>query len=143
MSIQSPIFAPAIALVLWSLLVLAWLAVTRLPAMAKAGVDLGTVVGARGVNLEGVIPDKVNWKAHNYAHLMEQPTLFYATALSLALLGDHSAGSLSIAWAYVALRVVHTLVQTTTNHIPTRFAVFALSSLVLFGLAIKAAMLVF
>ena len=57
MPIQSPIFAPAIALVLWSLLMLAWLAVTRLPAMAKAGVDLGSVVGARGVNLEGVIPD--------------------------------------------------------------------------------------
>ena len=79
------ILAPAAALVLWSLVILGWLAATRLPAMKKAGVDLSTVVGARGESLEGVIPDKVNWKAHNYSHLMEQPTIFYATVFILAL----------------------------------------------------------
>jgi hypothetical protein len=91
MPIQSPIFATAITLVLWSLLMLAWLALTRLPAMAKAGVDLGSIVGARGVNLEGVIPDKVNWKSHNYTHLMEQPTLFSAATLALLLLAINAA----------------------------------------------------
>ena len=120
MPIQSPIFAPAIALVLWSLLMLAWLAVTRLPAMAKAGVDLGKVVGARGVNLEGVVPDKVNWKAHNYTHLMEQPTLFYAICLTLALLGMGDGSNLLLAWAYVGLRVVHSLVQALGNRIEVR-----------------------
>ena len=86
--INSPIFAPAIALVLWSLFMLGWLALTRLPAMARAGVALTTVVGARGVNLEGVLPARVNWKAHNYAHLMEQPTLFYATVVILGVIGE-------------------------------------------------------
>jgi len=67
MLVNSPIFAPAIVLVLWSLVMLGWLAITRLPAMAKAGIELTTVVGSRGVNLEGVLPDRINWKAHNYA----------------------------------------------------------------------------
>jgi len=74
---------------------------------------------------------------------MEQPTLFYATAISLAVLGDHSTVSVTLAWAYVVLRVVHSLVQATWNKIEVRFALFFLSSLVLFGLVYNAAMLVF
>jgi hypothetical protein len=74
---------------------------------------------------------------------MEQPTLFYAVAISLAVLGDHSGSSVILAWSYVALRVVHSLVQTLWNHIQTRFALFFVSSLVLFALTYKAATLVF
>jgi len=143
MSIQSPIFAPAIALVLWSLLMLAWLAATRLPAMAKAGVDLGTVVGARGVNLEGVIPDKVNWKAHNYAHLMEQPTLFYATVIILGVTGAGDGINLTLAWTYVGLRIVHSIVQATWNRVAVRFTLFSLSTVALLALALHAAIAVF
>ncbi len=76
---------------------LAWLAASRLPAMAKAGIDLRTIVGGRGADLEGVIPDSVNWKSHNYAHLMEQPTLFYATAIILALVGAGDGINLRLA----------------------------------------------
>lgn len=139
MPIQSPIFAPAIALVLWSLLMLAWLALTRLPAMARAGVDLGTVVGARGVNLEGVVPDKVNWKSHNYTHLMEQPTLFYATVVILGVTGAGDGINLTLAWAYVGLRIVHSIVQAVWNRVSVRFALFNLSTLALVLLAINAA----
>ncbi len=99
MPIHSPIFAPAIVLVLWSLVMLGWLAITRLPAMARAGVQLTTIVGSRGANVEGVVPDRVNWKAHNYAHLMEQPTLFYATAVILGVIGAGEGVNLQLAWA--------------------------------------------
>jgi hypothetical protein len=143
MPIQSPIFAPAIALVLWSLLMLAWLAVTRLPAMAKAGVDLGSVVGARGVNLEGVIPDKVNWKAHNYTHLMEQPTLFYATVIILGVTGAGDGANLTLAWAYVALRIAHSVVQAVWNRVAVRFALFSAATLALVLLAVNAARVAF
>jgi hypothetical protein len=139
MPIQSPIFAPAIALVLWSLLMLAWLAVTRLPAMAKAGIDLGTVVGARGVNLEGVIPDKVNWKSHNYAHLMEQPTLFYATVLILGVTGAGDGMNLTLAWAYVGLRIAHSIVQAVWNRVAVRFTLFSAATVALLLLAVNAA----
>jgi hypothetical protein len=137
--ITSPIFAPAIALVLWSLVMLGWLALTRLPAMARVGVSLTTVVGARGANLEGVVPDKVNWKAHNYTHLMEQPTLFYATVIILGVIGQGDGLNLQLAWAYVALRIVHSVVQATWNRVVVRFTLFSLSTLALLLLALNAA----
>jgi hypothetical protein len=140
MNISSPIFAPAIVLVLWSLVMLGWLAITRLPAMAKAGIALASVVGARGVNLEGVVPDKVNWKAHNYAHLMEQPTLFYATVIILGVIGQGGGLNLQLAWAYVILRIAHSLVQATWNRVIVRFTLFSLATVALLMLAVRAAM---
>jgi hypothetical protein len=139
MPIDSPIFAPAIVLVLWSLVMLGWLAITRLPAMAKAGVDLTNVVGARGANLEGLVPDKVNWKSHNYTHLMEQPTLFYATVVILGVIGQGDGLNLSLAWAYVVLRILHSVVQATWNRVVVRFTLFCLATAALLMLAVNAA----
>ena len=143
MPIESPIFAPAIALVLWSLFMLMWLALTRIPAMARAGIPVMRIVGSRGANLEGVVPDRVNWKAHNYAHLMEQPTLFYATVVILGLMGAGDGVNLQLAWGYVALRVAHSLVQATWNRVAVRFTLFLLATALLVVLAINAARLVF
>jgi hypothetical protein len=142
MPIESPIFAPAIVLVLWSLVMLAWLALTRLPAMAKAGIPLMTITGSRGVNLEGVVPDRVNWKSHNYAHLMEQPTLFYATVVILGVIGAGDGVNLQLAWGYVALRVAHSIVQATWNRVAVRFTLFSLATLALLALAVNAGRLV-
>jgi hypothetical protein len=139
MPIHSPIFAPAIALVLWSLVMLAWLAATRLPAMAKAGIPLMTITGSRGVNLEGVVPDRVNWKAHNYAHLLEQPTVFYVTVVILGVVGAGDGSNLQLAWGYVALRIAHSIVQATWNRVAVRFTLFALATAALLLLAINAA----
>ena len=138
MSIESPIFAPAIVLVLWSLVMLTWLALTRLPAMSAAGISLPTIVGQRGVNLEGVIPDRVNWKSHNYTHLMEQPTLFYATVLVLGVVGAGDGLNLQLAWGYVIIRIAHSIVQATWNRVTVRLALFALSTVPLLILAINA-----
>jgi hypothetical protein len=143
MPIQSPIFAPAIALVLWSLVMLAWLALTRIPAMSKAGIPVMKIVGSRGANLEGVLPDRINWKSHNYAHLMEQPTLFYATVLVLGIAGAGDGVNLQLAWAYVVLRIAHSLVQATWNRVAVRFTLFSLATVALLALAINAARLVF
>jgi len=140
MTISSRIFAPAIVLVLWSLVMLGWLAITRLPAMAKAGISLTTVVGARGANLEGVVPDKVNWKAHNYAHLMEQPTLFYATVIILGVIGQGDGLNLQLAWGYVILRIAHSIVQATWNRVIVRFTLFSVATVALLALAVRAAL---
>jgi hypothetical protein len=138
MPIESPIFLPAIVLVLWSLVMLGWLATTRLPAMSAAGISLATVVGSRGVNLEGVIPDRVNWKSHNYTHLMEQPTLFYATVVILGIVGAGDGLNLRLAWAYVVIRIVHSIVQATWNRVTVRLALFVLATTALLALAINA-----
>lgn len=137
--VNLPILGPAAALVLWSLIVLAWLIVTRFPAFAKAGIKLGSIpVGGRYVDVENKLPPKVNWVSHNYTHLMEQPTLFYAVIAVLALSGDTSSVSLVAAWSYVGIRIAHSLWQCFINIVYVRIVLFALSTLCLWVLAINA-----
>ena len=135
---QAQMLAPAAALVVWSLIVLLWMVATRFSAFARAGIDLSKAPpGGRGVNLEGVLPDRVNWKAHNYTHLMEQPTIFYPTVVILALTGA-TALDVGLAWAYVAIRVIHSLWQGLVNRLPVRVTLFTLSTLCLLVLALRA-----
>jgi hypothetical protein len=136
---DSPILAPVVALVAWTLVMMAWMYATRFPAMRRKGISLKGRVGGRGAALDGVVEDEVQWKAHNYNHLMEQPTLFYAIAITLALLGDGGVWiNVWLAWAYVALRVLHSLIQATTNVVRWRFLAFSLASLCLLGLTVHA-----
>ncbi|WP_284125120.1 MAPEG family protein [Parerythrobacter aestuarii] len=137
---QAQMLAPAAVLVVWSIIMLFWTAGTRFPAMAKSGMDLKEAKpGGRGQDLEGVIPDKVNWKSHNYAHLMEQPTIFYPTVLILAMMGATGTDVL-LAWGYVGLRIVHSLWQALVNVVSVRFLIFLVSTIVLTALAIRAVM---
>ncbi len=129
--------APAAVLIAWSLLILFWMAFTRLPALSKAGGLGAAKPGGRGQDLEGVIPDKINWKSHNYAHLMEPPTLFYAASVIIALLGA-SALDTVFAWIYVALRIVHSIWQATVNVVKIRFLLFIASTIALIYLAYRA-----
>ena len=129
--------APAAVLIAWSLLILFWMAFTRLPALSKAGGLGAAKPGGRGQDLEGVIPDKINWKSHNYAHLMEQPTLFYAASVIIALLGA-SALDTVFAWIYVAMRIVHSIWQATVNVVKIRFLLFIASTIALIYLAYRA-----
>ena len=135
----SPMLGPVVALVAWSLVMLIWMNATRLPALKRAGISLKGRVGSRTGGLDGVVEDHVQWKAHNYNHLMEQPTIFYAVALSLALIGRDDGVTLLLAWAYVAARVVHSIVQATINLIPLRLTFFLIASFCLLGLTISAA----
>jgi hypothetical protein len=137
----SPILQPVIALVLWSLVMWAWLYATRIPAVNRLKVPLDP--NAPKSEFDAALPPRVRWKADNYNHLMEQPTIFYATALALAVAGQGTGLNAWLAWAYVALRVIHSLVQATSNVIMLRFSIFMISSLVLLALAIRAATAVF
>ncbi|MFN3586895.1 MAG: MAPEG family protein [Moraxellaceae bacterium] len=133
---QSPILAPVVALVAWSMVMWAWMYATRLPAMFRMKMKADPMA-PRGEQMNQ-LPAQVRWKADNYNHLMEQPTLFYAVALVLALQGAGGGSALTLAWAYVGLRVAHSLVQATVNKIELRFLIFMLSSLVLIGLVVHA-----
>ena len=135
----SPILAPVVALVAWSLVMLVWMAVARRKAFAKLGIDWASIPrGSRGVNLEGKAPDEAQWPSHNYMHLMEQPTLFYAICLTLAMMGFGGGINLWLAWGYVVLRIIHSIVQATVNIVQIRFPIFALASLCLLGLTTHA-----
>ena len=128
----SPILAPVVALVAWTLVMLVWMAIARRRAFAQLGIGWGTIPrGSRGVNLDGRAPDQAQWPSHNYNHLMEQPTIFYAIALTLAMMGMGGGINTWLAWGYVGLRVVHSIVQSTVNIVAIRFPLFALASLCL------------
>ena len=140
---HAEILKPVVALVAWTLVMLVWLLATRLPAMRAAGAQLGSLVGSGPADAERALPREVQWKAHNYNHLHEQPTLFYAICLVIALAGADHPVNTTIAWAYVGLRVMHSLVQATVNRVASRFGLFLLSTLCLVALTLHAAMSVF
>ena len=136
---NSPILAPAAALALWSLIMLFWVMATRIKAFSNAGIELGSApAGGRYQDLEPQLPASTNWKSHNFVHLMEQPTVFYATVMVLALAGQGEGLNLNLAWAYVLLRVAHSFWQALVNTIPVRFALYLLSTLCLLVMAINA-----
>lgn len=132
------ILGPVAALALWSMVIWLWMYATRIPAMQRAKIDAKTMVGGTGKGLDDLLPAEIQWKAHNYNHLMEQPTVFYAVALALAIGGLGGGLNAQLAWAYVVLRIIHSLIQVTVNRVMWRFGVFALASLVLVALCIHA-----
>ena len=137
LSLSLEFVGPTIALVSWSMVMWVWMYATRIPAMFAMNMKPDPNAPS-GVQMS-MLPPKVRWKADNYNHLMEQPTIFYAITLSLALLGCTESAAITLAWAYVALRVAHSLVQALTNKIEVRFIVFFLSNVPLFGLTYFAA----
>ena len=140
---HSEILRPMVVLIAWTLVMLGWTLATRLPAMKAAGVDMAKLVGTKASDADRSLPPQVQWKAHNYNHLMEQPTLFYAACVVLALSGTGNGVNTWTAWAYVGLRIAHSLVQATSNRVRARFLFFTLSSLMLVALTLHAALAVF
>ncbi|WP_428682129.1 MAPEG family protein [Sphingopyxis sp.] len=133
------LLAPGAVLALWTLMMFGWVAATRFPALKKTGIDLSKAPpGGRGADLEGILPPEVNWKSHNYTHLLEQPTIFYAVIVFLQIDGGNTGLTRGLAWTYVGLRIVHSIWQATVNRIPVRFLLFLLSTLCLLALSVLA-----
>lgn len=141
MIISVQLLGPVIALVAWTMVMWIWMYATRLPAIRAAKFRLDPNA-PRGEQM-ALLPAHVRWKADNYNHLLEQPILFYVLAISLTLLGVDSQASLVLAWAYVALRICHSLLQSLLNRIEIRFLLFVLSNIPLFALTYIAAVTLF
>ena len=139
----APILQPVVGLVVWTMVMCAWLYATRIPAMQRLQIDPDSLVRDPDGSLDRVLPPHVQWKAHNYNHLHEAPTVFYAAALVLAVTGNGAGLPASLAWAYLLLRIVHSLVHATVNRVMLRWAPFMLSTLVLAVLVCLAALAVF
>jgi hypothetical protein len=144
---NSAILQPIVALTVWTMIIWIWLYATRLPAMNRAGIDGTKLVGTTGRGLRDDLvakgEEKASWVADNYNHLHEAPTIFYAVAIVLAIIGQGDGFNATLAWAYVGLRIAHSLSQIFGNRIIIRFSLFALSSVALIALVLHAAMAVF
>jgi hypothetical protein len=131
----SPLLGPVVALVAWSIVMLFWLALARAPQLRGRDIPDGT----RGSDLEREQPGRSHWPAHNYQHLMEQPTIFYAIIFALILMGFDGPINVYLAWGYVLLRILHSIFQATVNVVTVRFLLFLAATLCLVGLTIHAA----
>ncbi len=144
---HAEILRPVVALAAWTMIMWVWLYATRLPAMGRAGIDARNMVGSTGRSLRDDLVAKgetrASWVADNYNHLHEAPTTFYAVALVLAITGGGDGLNATIAWAYVLLRIAHSLLQATVNRVVVRFALFALSTLCLIALVLHAGIALF
>ena len=138
MNTGSEILAPVVVLVAWSMVMWLWMYVTRVPAVQKSGMKLDPQA-VKGEQMS-TLPANVRWKADNYNHLMEQPTVFYALALALAMMGEGNGLNATLAWAYVGIRVVHSIFQSMVNKIEVRFTIFIISNIPLFWLTYNALM---
>ena len=136
------ILQPVVALMIWTMIMWVWMYATRIPAMQKnPDIDANRLVGATGASLRAMLPERVNWKADNYNHLMEQPTIFYAVALGLSVAGAGDGLNMWLAWFYVGSRVVHSIVQSTVNVVMVRFILFALGTIAILVMAVNGIML--
>src|SRR5690242_3150280 len=130
MHAYSPILLPVVALVAWTLIIMIWMIVARGAEFRRLGINLGNIPdGARGVDLEGKATPQAQWKSHNYTHLLEQPTLFYAVALTLAMMNFGGGINYWLAWGYVGFRALHSLIQCTSNKVRYRLPLFGFSTL--------------
>lgn len=130
---------PVLALIAWTFVMWLWMYATRIPAMQAAKID-PQEMARTGAKLE--LPPTVSRVADNYNHLHEQPTVFYALALAAAFAGADDATNIGLAWAYVLIRVVHSLIQATANIIMIRFLVFTLGTIALGALLVRTLMAV-
>ncbi|GAA0633237.1 MAG: hypothetical protein A2792_06230 [Sphingomonadales bacterium RIFCSPHIGHO2_01_FULL_65_20] len=137
------ILQPVVILLAWTMVMWAWMYVTRIPAMQQAKIDVANLKGGTGKDLDAVLPQPIQWKAHNYNHLLDEPTIFYAVCIVLAIIGHGEGINVAVAWLYVALRIAHSLVQATVNRVAVRFLLFASSSLCLMVLIFHAAIPIF
>lgn len=134
---------PVFVLILWTLFIMLWMFATRVPAMQKAKINPQDAARPGVGDWRNKVADGVHWKADNYNHLHEQPTLFYALMLAIVASGGGDNIAWLLGWAYVVLRIIHSLVQVTVNRVMVRFTFFLLSSGALIILAVKEALRVF
>lgn len=131
---MTTILVPVLALCVWTFVLWFWMYATRLPAMRKARIDARKIKRKHELD---ALPVAVQQIADNYNHLHEQPTVFYALAFYSHLVGVADSLNIQLAWGYVLLRVIHSLIQCTSNYVPLRFMAFTAASLVLIAIALR------
>ena len=82
-------------------------------------------------------PSSVIQVSNNIANQFESPVLFYALCFITCLAGASNLLAISLAWAYVASRYVHSYVHTGSNFVPSRFRAFVVSLVLLLALLIQ------
>ena len=122
---QVALLTPVFVLILWTFIIFLIMAYGRVK-YTKNPQD-----AAHTNNLRGMLPNWVERTSDNYNHLFEQPVAFYAITISIALMNNFDPLMIQLAWAFVILRIIHSIVQLTFNTVLIRFGFFAAAWLVI------------
>lgn len=134
---MSHFLTPALALIIWTLVMLLVMYKRRIPAMQA--ISKRTQDFIDDPKLGEKMPARARWAANNYNHLHESPTIFYALMFVIFLMDKVTVLALYCAWAYVIIRVLHSIVQVTSNAVMVRFSLFILSTVMLIIMALSTA----
>lgn len=129
---NTTLYAPMLSLMLLTMVVWFWLYVKRIGYMQAHKIEPQSLFSR--VRLLEILPDDVQAPANNLNNLFELPIVFYALCLINSQQANVSNDLVSLAWAYVVLRVIHSLIHCTYNKVMHRFAVYSSSSLVLWAM---------
>jgi hypothetical protein len=121
------ILLPVLVLAFWTFIIFVIMAPARFYFLRMKHPQ----TAAHTKNLKGLLPPWTERVADNYNHLFEQPVVFYVITLSIAVINNIEPLMIQLAWAYVALRVLHSIVQITFNFVPLRFTLFVTSWFIL------------
>jgi len=134
---MSHFLTPALALIIWTLIIMVVMYKRRIPAMNA--ISKRTQDFIDDPKLGEKMPASARWAADNYNHLHESPTIFYALMFTIYLMEKVTPIALYCAWAYVAIRVIHSIVQVTSNNVIVRFSLFLFSAILLIVMALSTA----
>jgi len=135
------ILQPVIVVALLTLFITLWVLFTRIPAMVRLRIHPQKVQDTS--KFKDLLPPEISRISNNYNNLFEQPTLFYAVAIVIAVLGHVDAIHVYSAWVYAICRIVHSLVQATVDIVRLRFAVFVLSWIALAVMIVRESIIMF
>ncbi|MBU2918219.1 MAPEG family protein [Psychrosphaera sp. F3M07] len=132
---------PVMVVALLTLVITLWVLFTRIPAMVRLRIHPQKVQDTS--KFKDLLPPEINRISNNYNNLFEQPTLFYAVAGVIAILGHVDMIHVYCAWAYAVFRIVHSLVQATVDIVRLRFAIFVLSWITLAIMIVRESITIF
>jgi hypothetical protein len=132
---------PAAALMVLTLLVWVYMYILRLPYIINNRIKVQSLLSPDAVNT--LLPEHVNRPANNLKNLFELPILFFVLCLAWFLSQQVDPVFVNLAWVFVALRYVHSLIHCTVNIVVLRFVFYVLSSFVLVAMVARFVMLVF
>ena len=121
------ILYPLFALAAWTLIVLVLIPIARVRSVRQR--EIGPDDFKYGESAK--VPGHVSVSNRNYMNLLELPMLFYVVGILLYVTGGASYVTIALAWAYVVLRVVHSLIHLTYNKVLHRLTAFTLSNVVI------------
>ena len=133
---QETIFLPMLALAALTFFVLLFIPLRRFRAVAAGHVTAEDFALGESAN----VPPRVSLANRNYMNLLELPALFYVVCVAFFVTGQVDQAVVNLAWVYVALRAVHSVVHISVNHVITRLSLFALSNFLLIALWVMFAM---